>query len=85
MSSSTTSALRVELYQLEPVTDVPGVEWLSIRVEWMRYCPNCDGEHCFVANRRFAGGLIGRCSNCGDERIAPYTRTTPTEEWESLT
>lgn len=49
---------------------------LATPVEWMRFCPVCNNEQIFVADRECSSGLVGRCSNCGDERIAPFTRTT---------
>lgn len=53
------------------------VEPLRIPVEWTAHCPKCDGDFRFYADRQCATGLIGTCMNCGDERIAPWTRTTP--------
>ena len=59
----------------EVLSTLAGIEVLEVPVEWNRYCIKCDGEYLFVAKRICANGLIGRCSNCGDERIAPFTRT----------
>jgi len=65
---------RLELSQL-PSEDPSGIDFLSSPVEWMRYCPVCQKESRFVADRICASGLIGNCSGCGDERIAAFTRT----------
>lgn len=43
-------------------------------VEWMRFCRICDVERRFIADRVCVSGLIGCCVDCGDERIAPFTR-----------
>jgi hypothetical protein len=48
---------------------------LEIPVEWMRWCDKCQEEKCFYADRLCAAGLIGKCSGCGDESLAPYTRS----------
>lgn len=48
---------------------------LNPPVEWMRFCNACERDERFVANRVCLQGLIGSCTNCGDERIAPFTRT----------
>jgi len=50
------------------------VALLEPAVEWMRFCRSCDAEQRFVADRVCVSGLIGCCVNCGDERIAPFTR-----------
>jgi hypothetical protein len=47
---------------------------LEPAVEWMRFCRQCDLETLFIADRVCVSGLIGTCSKCGDERIAPFTR-----------
>jgi len=46
------------------------------------FCPACspafDGEQAetrFVIEFRFANGLFGCCTRCGDERVAAFTRT----------
>lgn len=83
MSSPHTPSLRLELQQVQPEA-AAGVELLSCAIEWMRFCYSCNRESIFVANRQCASGLIGRCSQCDDERIVPFTRTT-LEAWESLT
>jgi hypothetical protein len=62
------------------VLDFPGFESdrfpaLDHPVEWMQFCGCCQEEHVFAANRFCASGLIGCCSNCRDERVAPFTRT----------
>jgi hypothetical protein len=49
---------------------------LDTPIEWMRYCYCCDREQRFCADRVCANGLVGCCSKCGEERIAPFTRTT---------
>ena len=43
-------------------------------VEWMRFCRICQREVRFVADRVCLSGLLGECTVCGDERIAPFTR-----------
>ena len=70
----------------EPSSDSAGLEGggflgrelavLERPVEWMRYCEVCESERRFVADMECATGLIGHCANCGEERIAPFTRTT---------
>jgi hypothetical protein len=52
---------------LFPVLDRP--------IEWDRFCLKCQAQVLFVATRFCANGLIGKCSGCGDERVAPFTRT----------
>jgi len=52
------------------------VATLPVPVEWMRYCLTCESEQRFVAGWEFDSyGLVGFCSGCGEERIAPFTRT----------
>ena len=51
------------------------VRRLDAPVEWMRYCERCESEQRFVADREAVAGLLGACSKCGEERIAPFTRT----------
>jgi hypothetical protein len=41
----------------------------------MRYCEDCDKETLFFADRDCPLGLVGHCTACGSERIAPFTRT----------
>jgi hypothetical protein len=41
----------------------------------MRWCVNCGGEQVFVEVFEFDGGRMGVCLGCGDERIAPFSRT----------
>lgn len=79
--------LRAELSQLSSSNSIRGVDPLEIPIEWMRFCPRCNSDQRFVANRIFYAGLIGKCVNCGEERIAPFTRTTAknADHWESLT
>lgn len=48
---------------------------LATKVEFPRYCPKCDSEQTFVAAWECDQGLVGCCQGCGDERIAPFTRT----------
>jgi hypothetical protein len=47
---------------------------LAVPVEWNRFCERCEVEVKFVADRFCIAGLIGECTGCGDERIAPFTR-----------
>lgn len=75
-------SLRLELQQIP--SNPPGIEPLNIPVEWMRYCEVCDAEQTFLARSRCSVGLIARCTKCGDERLAPYTRTNSQPERESL-
>ena len=49
---------------------------LRTPLEFTRYCPACDGEHIFCANRICASGHVGYCTHCLDERIVPFTRTS---------
>lgn len=53
-----------------------GLAVLEHPVEWMRFCEVCQSEQCFVAEFVFANGLFARCTKCGDERVAAFTRTT---------
>lgn len=53
---------------------------LPLPIEFMRFCYACEGEHAFVLEQICASGHVGRCLNCGDERIVPFTRTTMEEE-----
>lgn len=46
--------------------------------EWMVFCPVCESLQRFVADRECEYGSVGFCVNCGDERVAGFTRTT----WE---
>lgn len=59
-----------------PPADFSDVESLLTPVEWMRFCPNCDREQSFFADRVCAAGLVGCCMKCGDERVARFTRTS---------
>jgi hypothetical protein len=47
---------------------------LDLPVEWMRFCGHCAVEQRFIADRVCINGLIGECTGCGDERIAPFSR-----------
>jgi hypothetical protein len=42
----------------------------------MCWCFKCGGERVFLLVYEFEGGRVGVCLGCGDERIAPFTRTT---------
>ncbi len=44
-------------------------------VEFSRFCFICDSEQIFRAGWECDSGLLGCCLGCGDERIAPWTRT----------
>jgi hypothetical protein len=48
---------------------------LTPTIEWIRFCYSCNSDQRFVADRACVSGLIGCCSGCGDERIAPFTRS----------
>lgn len=41
----------------------------------MVWCSNCGGARIFLPVFEFEGGRVGCCLGCGDERIAPFTRT----------
>lgn len=45
-------------------------------VEFMQFCGKCDSEQIFRAGWECELGLLGCCLGCGDERLAPWTRTT---------
>lgn len=48
---------------------------LEVPVEFMRFCDGeCLRERRFVHDKLCALGLIGHCTSCGVERIAPFTR-----------
>jgi hypothetical protein len=77
-NSSSPPSLRLELQQLPPVSernDLFRMASLSVPVEWMRICERCGGEQRFVAGWVCKFGLVGCCAVCGEERIAPFTRT----------
>ena len=48
---------------------------LPITIQFMRYCPKCNRDQIFVCGWECELGLVGCCLGCGDERIAPFTRT----------
>jgi hypothetical protein len=52
-----------------------GVAALEPYVEFMRFCTHCNQETRFIAQIEMLNGLFGCCANCGDESVAPYTRT----------
>jgi hypothetical protein len=45
----------------------------------MCWCMNCGGERVFLSVYEFEGGRVGCCMGCGEQRIAPFTRTTSEE------
>lgn len=53
-----------------------GIAVLDHFVEFMQFCFVCEAEQIFRAGWECEAGLIGCCLGCGDERIAPFTRTT---------
>lgn len=61
-----------------PTSLIDGAELFVVQldcpVEWMRFCFTCESEQRFIADRECMYGLVGRCSHCGEERIAPFTR-----------
>jgi hypothetical protein len=48
---------------------------LVTHVEFMRFCPHCNEDTRFIAQIEMLHGLYGCCANCGDESLAPFTRT----------
>jgi len=48
---------------------------LLVIVEWSRICQISGKEEKFIADRWCKYGFIGECTHCGEERIAPFTRT----------
>jgi hypothetical protein len=42
----------------------------------MLWCPNCAGPRVFLEVFEFEGGRLVCCQGCGDEKVAPFTRTT---------
>jgi len=48
---------------------------LATHVEFTRFCEKCDSEQIFIAGWACDAGLVGCCLGCGDERIAPFTRS----------
>jgi hypothetical protein len=46
------------------------------RYQDMRFCWNCGGQRIFLPVYECEAGRVGVCLGCGDERIAPFTRTT---------
>lgn len=53
-----------------------GVAALKNPIVWMRLCLICEREERFTAVLECAGGLIGSCLGCGDERFLPFSRAT---------
>jgi hypothetical protein len=85
MNSPLIPSLRLELQQYRHSGHF-GIEPLTTRVEWMRYCVVCESEQCFVAHERCANGLICSCSKCGDKRVVSFTRTNGhAVKWEAYT
>lgn len=85
MISPQAPSLRLELQMQQVPPNPAGFEPLHVPVEWMRYCDVCDLERIFVANTHCGHGLIAKCSHCGDERLAPFTRANSDVEWKELT
>lgn len=73
--SSIHSYLAADLDELVPAPSTHRIEALVVPIEWMRYCDVCEDEQRFFASLVCVSGLIGCCTSCGDERIAPFTRT----------
>lgn len=55
------------------------IELLPTSVEWQRECEVSGVEEKFVATKSCVFGLIGECTHCGEERIAPFTHTQGVE------
>lgn len=70
MSGSSDASLPTSLVEGAPLFIVQ----LDRPVEWMRFCFTCESEQRFVADRDCPYGLVGCCTHCGDQRIAPFTR-----------
>lgn len=49
---------------------------LALPIELIRYCSHCELERRFVAEFECRFGLVATCPHCGDEILAPFTRTT---------
>lgn len=74
------------LLSLTAAADAPADTWvdhvdaytalLDVPVEWDRYCPTCEHERHFRAEKFCVRGLIARCSVCQEEIVARFTRTT---------
>lgn len=62
------------LEEIHSLPETYPIHTLTPYVEWMRYCESCDRETRFIADRVYISGLIGACTSCGEERIAPFTR-----------
>ncbi len=60
---------------LLPAPTTYPIQPLSVLVEWQRVCELSGREEKFVADRVCYFGFIGECTHCGEERIAPFTRT----------
>ena len=56
--------------------DLAGVAALDpFLYEEPRWCVNCGGEQRFFPCFEFAGGRVGCCLGCGEERVIPFSRT----------
>ena len=65
----------------EKIAPVPAPFFVPLQVyrEFSRYCVECDCLRTFVGTHETEFGTWGHCIVCGDERIAPWTRTTSGE------
>lgn len=81
MNTPQTPRLGLDLLPITP--DIREIEVMPIPVEWLRYCPECEGQHIFVARYRCDRGFIAMCSNCTEPKLIRPTRTetitTPAE------
>lgn len=54
----------------------PGIAFLDVPIEWMRFCPTCGRETRHIAYCESAAGLFTVCPDCGDDRLVPFSRAT---------
>jgi hypothetical protein len=52
------------------------ITFLSVPVEWPRWCSVCESNCLFIADRELAFGLMGQCQGCGNHFWTPFTRAT---------
>jgi hypothetical protein len=66
---------------IQPVANVShfGMLCLAVPREFPADCFRCGSRQMFIADYQIGDGFWGYCRRCGDERIAPWTRTTSGE------
>lgn len=59
---------------VEAAISLGGIAVLDPPIVLDKFCPECGEDTRFVIEFRFANGLFGTCTRCGQERVAPFTR-----------